>query len=214
MLQEQLSNLEKWKDKFNTDLYEAFSADLTGNVGNMICNNRERIAKPGVYRYFKNQVMIGETRNRLYQFFDSLLQNILFAQRPVNNNIAPKDWISFLLARNSFCPSDCPKNSLTEKILNLRIPYHDQVQTLYLIDRYEYLNNPGESITRALHLVQNAPCRSMLEDLQLMLSGKPAYDFALQDSNKKIRYLHEFINKVVVLDFWFTGCTNCVDPSA
>lgn len=37
----------------------------------------------------------------------------------------------------------------------------------------------------------------------------PFKNFELQDENGKIHTLMDFKNKVVVLDFWFTGCENC-----
>lgn len=40
---------------------------------------------------------------------------------------------------------------------------------------------------------------------------KSAYDFKLKDSNGKTVKLSDFKGKVVVLDFWFTGCINCMN---
>jgi cytochrome oxidase Cu insertion factor (SCO1/SenC/PrrC family) len=38
-----------------------------------------------------------------------------------------------------------------------------------------------------------------------------AYPFALPDANGKTVHLIDFKGKVVVLDFWFTGCINCMN---
>ncbi|MBB5440611.1 thiol-disulfide isomerase/thioredoxin [Pedobacter sp. AK017] len=43
------------------------------------------------------------------------------------------------------------------------------------------------------------------------VTGVPAYNFTLADQNGKMRSLSEFKGKVVLLDFWFTGCKNCID---
>ncbi|WP_188134047.1 TlpA disulfide reductase family protein [Chitinophaga sp. CF418] len=40
-------------------------------------------------------------------------------------------------------------------------------------------------------------------------TGKPAYDFTLEDTQGKLVKLSDFKNKVVFLDFWFTGCFGC-----
>jgi len=37
-----------------------------------------------------------------------------------------------------------------------------------------------------------------------------AYDFALQDTTRKMVKLSDFKGKVVILDFWFTGCRPCM----
>jgi thiol-disulfide isomerase/thioredoxin len=41
------------------------------------------------------------------------------------------------------------------------------------------------------------------------LPGSPAYNFTLLDSNKTAHHLADFKGKVLILDFWFTGCGNC-----
>ena len=41
------------------------------------------------------------------------------------------------------------------------------------------------------------------------LPGTPVYNFILLDSNKTVHHLADFKGKVLVLDFWFTGCGNC-----
>jgi thiol-disulfide isomerase/thioredoxin len=39
--------------------------------------------------------------------------------------------------------------------------------------------------------------------------GRPAYDFALADTNGKIHRLSDFKGKVVLLDYWYNGCGGC-----
>lgn len=54
-------------------------------------------------------------------------------------------------------------------------------------------------------------------DLQLVLlklkhsrlSGAQAFEFTLQDTSGKMRSFSEFKGKIVLLDFWFTGCGSC-----
>lgn len=42
------------------------------------------------------------------------------------------------------------------------------------------------------------------------LAEGAAYNFRLPDSSGRFRTLDDFRGKLVVVDFWFTGCTNCV----
>lgn len=44
--------------------------------------------------------------------------------------------------------------------------------------------------------------------------GANAYSFALPDENGKIHQLKDFQGKVVVMDFWFTGCEGCIGMAA
>ncbi|MDE1192680.1 MAG: TlpA disulfide reductase family protein [Arachidicoccus sp.] len=40
--------------------------------------------------------------------------------------------------------------------------------------------------------------------------GKPFYDFQLMDSSGRIYHKGDFDGKLVIMDFWFTGCENCI----
>ncbi|MGB3108930.1 TlpA family protein disulfide reductase [Sphingobacterium siyangense] len=42
-----------------------------------------------------------------------------------------------------------------------------------------------------------------------MTPGRPAFNFSLQDTSKKNIKLTDFRGKIVLMDFWFTGCGNC-----
>lgn len=45
--------------------------------------------------------------------------------------------------------------------------------------------------------------------LSTRTAGIPAYNFSLSDQDDKIYHLKDFTGKVVLVDFWFTGCTWC-----
>lgn|GEM_PF-7039707 len=50
-----------------------------------------------------------------------------------------------------------------------------------------------------------------LNRLAVRRPGRTAYDFALPDKTGKIIRMSDFKNKVVFIDFWFTGCENCTN---
>jgi len=43
--------------------------------------------------------------------------------------------------------------------------------------------------------------------------GTKAFDFSLPDSSGKIVRLTDFTNKTIIMDFWYTGCINCIEAS-
>jgi thiol-disulfide isomerase/thioredoxin len=45
------------------------------------------------------------------------------------------------------------------------------------------------------------------------LAGKPAFLGGLLDTSGKKFKLSDFKGKAVLIDFWFTGCTNCIKAS-
>jgi peroxiredoxin len=51
----------------------------------------------------------------------------------------------------------------------------------------------------------------IVSKMAVFAQEKPAYDFKLKNSKDKIVNLSDFKGKVVVMDFWFTGCINCMN---
>jgi len=63
----------------------------------------------------------------------------------------------------------------------------------------------------ALTYFKNGPLAEIIKNHCTIIPGMPAYDFSLVDSNNMTHHLSDFRGKVVVIDFWFTGCHNCID---
>lgn len=74
-------------------------------------------------------------------------------------------------------------------------------------------NNPelkASDIGDALIYIKNPGFRAELEKIRATNAvGTMAPDFSLPDNNNKLVRLSDFRGKLVVLDFWFTGCGAC-----
>lgn len=57
--------------------------------------------------------------------------------------------------------------------------------------------------------IKTPSCLHTLDMLKRRNSGFDAYDFTLPDISGKIIHLHDLHGKVVLIDFWFTGCDGC-----
>ncbi len=83
------------------------------------------------------------------------------------------------------------------------------VTTLFIVKK----NDPeiqAKEIDHALTYVTNVDFRKILEKVRAKNSvGSPAPDFSLKDASDKTVSLKKFRRKVVMLDFWFTGCGAC-----
>ncbi|MET3606934.1 thiol-disulfide isomerase/thioredoxin [Mucilaginibacter rubeus] len=83
------------------------------------------------------------------------------------------------------------------------------VANLFIIKR----TSPGlpvADITNALSYIKNSDLRSVLENiLAANTVGRIAPAFTLLDEKNKAVSLKDFKGKLVVLDFWFTGCGAC-----
>jgi len=66
-------------------------------------------------------------------------------------------------------------------------------------------------IEKALDIVNDKVCRKILLEMnRTQKSGVAAYNFQLQDTSGNIVSLSDLRGNVVVLDFYFTGCTGCI----
>lgn len=82
-----------------------------------------------------------------------------------------------------------------------------------------YLNREStENITTyvrmALNVITDKKFRNVLEEIEKQrLPGSPAFEFSLSDTSGKQRTFSEFKGKVVLMDFWFTGCGSCLSSA-
>lgn len=57
---------------------------------------------------------------------------------------------------------------------------------------------------------KHSPYQEIIEQIRLAFTpNTKAYDFSLLDSSGKSHRLNDFKGKVVLMDFWFTGCRGC-----
>lgn len=92
------------------------------------------------------------------------------------------------------------KGYLKEKLLTTLYAesfYSSDSTDVLLLTEYRKLKDPH--LKTILHQIADTKIRK-----------QPVYDFALPDRNGVKVHLSDFRGKLVVLDFWFTGCTNCI----
>lgn len=72
-------------------------------------------------------------------------------------------------------------------------------------------NSQNKYIEEAIQEAQNPYFKKILLEIQkIRTPGKPAYPFELTDTNGNTIKLADFAGKVIVMDFWFTGCSPCI----
>jgi len=70
-------------------------------------------------------------------------------------------------------------------------------------------NDLGQIYDEAIGLIVNKDFRRILQERCSQIPGSPAYNFTLLDTNNITHHLKDYRGKILVLDFWFTGCGNC-----
>ena len=88
----------------------------------------------------------------------------------------------------------------------------EQLVTLLLYSKRNTSQDITAGVADALTYVQNPDFRALLMQLKSNNSvGVPAYNFVLKDEKDHLVRLSDFRGKLVIVDFWFTGCGNCRD---
>jgi len=108
------------------------------------------------------------------------------------------------------------ETSLSDSVsfANLKNKYkgflRDRLLTIFFLNNYKKNLKMANWLQDALPLVMDQNCKELLLELVNSLSpGRPAFDFSLQDTSKKNVKLTDFREKIVFMDFWFTGCGAC-----
>lgn len=71
--------------------------------------------------------------------------------------------------------------------------------------------NYNDILEDALRVVHSPYYLSLLKRITHNTTGSMAYNFALPDVNGNIVHLSDFKGKVVFIDFFYTGCSNCLE---
>jgi thiol-disulfide isomerase/thioredoxin len=80
----------------------------------------------------------------------------------------------------------------------------------YILEDTRVISNLPQAIKDAKAMMQNAYCKKLLDAmLQSSIPGVPAYEFSLPDTKGKLVKLTDLRGKIVLIDFWYTGCGAC-----
>jgi thiol-disulfide isomerase/thioredoxin len=97
---------------------------------------------------------------------------------------------------------------------NFKGKVRDALVTYLLYLKRRSNANLIENVSDALSIVTTSDFKEILTNLKSHLGkGSPAYNFTLTDEYGQKRHFDEFKNKVVLLDFWYTGCPSCAQTA-
>ena len=84
----------------------------------------------------------------------------------------------------------------------------ERMLTLFLYTSFGTLQF-DDQLERAIEIVRKDYCRDMLVELEKRKSGREIGNFTLEDPVGNPVPLSKFKGKIIVMDFWFTGCGAC-----
>lgn len=214
-----LEVLNWYRPKLTDDIYYILKGNLLSKAEKILYNDFKQH-----FNGFKKDADYTQKRN----IQDSLITIYLnrdaydFSKIPDSLLAYSQEYLGyvssiFLLDEDKFASSIAEYNNTPSSsyglqgiINNFNGILRDRAITRYLIQRFSDLPNISVQIDQALKFVNDSNCRDLLFDLRNTNSkGSNAYNFQLPDKNGKVRTLEEFKGKVILMDFWYTGCAGC-----
>lgn len=169
----------EWRRKQNNHIYS--SQDVLACI-------------EGVQKSLKRFPEFAKQRSWRYPQFVNESLALAFLKGDVRRTADEKASYLYGQIKNYFV-GDLRDKLLTYLLINLMDGRQEINRTLY-DDAIKTINHEHYKMTLA----------SFAES---KLSGTNAYDFSLPDAKGNIIRLRDFHGKVVVIDFWFTGCSSC-----
>ena len=203
----QLDFIKRNKKILGDTLYTIMMADVLGESGLKIDHffPYNSPAKAEVWlkvlRDYRNEVW---ERSKRFNLNDDLLR---YSWNYPNAMIAKYRWDSSVITRQPFSVSRCYEYFRKNYSGALR----ERIVTLLLYMNKNKSEELSACVKSALTYASHKDLRPILQNMHDHLTvGSTAYEFQLQDTSGVMRRFSEFKGKVVLLDFWFTGCSACI----
>lgn len=207
--------LNRYRSQMTVEAFSILEAEI---VGNREYNKYESYLS--VSRRVKEGSIAASNLYRLYQ--EKLKSQPV---KPFSNDIAhySKGYTDFIIVKEELesrygkTQDEGESFRLAEGYEMLKDGYsgklRDLLVTKYLVNQYSQSSDQSgqdSCFSDALSFVSEGYLRNMLKKIHdHQRKGAVAYDFSLPDTAGNMVGLNDFKGKMVLLDFWFTGCRAC-----
>lgn len=204
--------LDSYKDKFTEQVYRSIYMDAVINTKASELNffsqkkSEERSKDEDFIKSFKSHFENWVTQDKLITT-DSA---IILSSKNYSLYCFDKEFITYGLLNGNL-----KKDDVFVDIYNIiRSKYSGKLRDQLLLICFDRLSlnfkgNVSPYFKDAMHIASDKETISLLVKIEKRQVGSPAFPFELEDANGKIHKLSDFRGKVLVIDFWFTGCFWC-----
>ncbi len=202
--------LEKYSTRMDLGTYQLLLTDLLGEDANY------RLDVSGLVGYATADSTKKKYMDELYRSFTSTYK--AHANRiKASSSVYSFYWPTVLLKKyfvDSFYMAK-KNRDLPVELRFFRDRYQGKMRDLLitlLLNTYHHASDQlVPCLKEALTIVKDKELRSIVETLNInFLKGTRAFDFSLRDTTGKLVHLKDFAGKTILMDFWYTGCTNCI----
>lgn len=212
-----LKVIEKYKSSLSDEVYHRLRYDCYGRL------MRDFIVGVLCFKIEKGMpIGANKARLELVRFY---LDNFWFKENTETEDLLIKSrsyYYSYYIYQKIYCDLFIPLKGAEANLT----PTFDQVYQAILSNCPRELQDivigtcllnssikksiPDWAYEDAVKRVNNEEVQQMVMEMKSIRAvGQRAYNFELQDTLGKAVTLNDFRGKVVVLDFWFTGCKGC-----
>jgi thiol-disulfide isomerase/thioredoxin len=203
----QIEYLMAKKKELGRRLYTLLLADVLGESGLKIDNFLPYNSPTDVDIWRAALINYKDKVWSNYNSFANDEEQLQYSITYANALIAKYKWDSCIVINRKFKVKECYeyftnkyKGSLREKII-----------TVLLNDSKDEPEDFSSCLNSSLRFVKNRDFKGILAILSNVIKGASAYNFNLSDTSGVEHSLSEYGGKVVLLDFWFTGCYGCAE---
>lgn len=212
LLDSSLSYLARQKTAINTQSYEVLKLEAMAGIWSTFWHVYYLYDSPDHYRNHAFEDSVRAVLTRLWLPLRKKYVVNLNSGAPFLCDDLVEDYALHQIIRQNDFSSLNYDDELKNKYLSFKSaytgPFREKILT-YLILNAHKSNEISYCYHDAVQFIKNPDFRLALNNHCQCLPGAPAYDFSLQDTSGFTRHLSDYKGKVVIIDFWFTGCGNC-----
>ncbi|KEO75671.1 TlpA family protein disulfide reductase [Anditalea andensis] len=199
-----LNILDYYKDKIDMQTYQILKANYLSFERYIVAR---RLAS--AWRQLTKLDDMEPLQMRVERIYDKYLQDFLSLEKDNPEKKYAYQFIRMQMAVLSM--EELMTGRSLPELADARLSpdLRDRVIAAYLLDRR--LESPEAALLAGMQLVEDPVISDILENMYKSLgAGKPAVDFRLADANGDTVALSDLRGKVVLVDYWFTGCGACI----
>jgi thiol-disulfide isomerase/thioredoxin len=205
--------LDSYKSEINHDIYEILKLDIQTEdqayrlqlLYNFCVFNDDSVSYSNIKNYYNGHRLNFTSYNyplfikmKSSQYIHYLLQSEIDKQYFSSNSKSPRVEIQF-------------DNLFNSVVNNYTGPVRDRLLLTLVTCWISSRKNTDFYMDKAVRMVRENYSRKILnQNGKIYGRGAKAYNFNLQDTTGKMVSLSELRGRIVILDFYFTGCTGCV----
>ena len=201
--------IEDHKDAMSPEAYELLMADALYKLYTPALKN-------GILRYYKEaeeQLSSEELENIKKAYFENvrdvlpetdLSKETLAISYYYFRYLVRKNIVDSYFLNGSEDPSQVFERIMSKYSGELR----ERMLTLFLYTSFG-TRQFDKQLEKVIKIARTDYCQNMLTELKKRKTGREMVNFELEDQKGNIVSLSEFRGKVIVIDFWFTGCGAC-----